>query len=159
LPSVWLNVAQLIGKIPAISRFTLQGLLLFTFRQRKIKEPKTDEIFLGFTPGASDVALKSIRRKIKAWWIGRRTDLGLDEIAVFSKPFLQGWWNYYGRYYRSLLYRISRYFNQRLVRWAMRKYRHLHGRKMRAIAVFDRLAKVRPNLFAHWAQGMTGGFA
>ena len=116
-------------------------------------------MFLGFGPGVSDIALKSIRRKIKSWWIGRRTDLEIDEIAAFCNPYLRGWWNYYGRYYRSLMYRLSRYFNHRLVRWAIRKYRHLRGRKMRAIAVFDRLVKRRPNLFAHWAQGMSGGFA
>ena len=131
----------------------------FTFRQRQNKEPRTGEIFLGFTPAVSDAALKSMRRKIKMWWIGRRTDLELNEIAAFCNPVLQGWWNYYGRYYRSMMYRIARYFDHRLVRWAMRKYRYLRGKKMRAIAVFDRLAKLRPNLFAHWAQGMINGFA
>ena len=104
----------------------------FTFRQRPIKRRQTGEMFLGFGPGVSDIALKSIRRKIKSWWIGRRTDLEIDEIAAFCNPYLRGWWNYYGRYYRSLMYRLSRYFNHRLVRWAMRKYRHLRERKMRA---------------------------
>lgn len=52
-------------------------------------------------------------------------------------------------YYRSLLYRISRYVNQRLVRWAMRKVKHLRGRKKKTVATLERLVKVRPTLFAH----------
>jgi RNA-directed DNA polymerase len=130
----------------------------YTFCKRTVKG-KSGDLFMGFGPGISKVAMKSIIQRIKSWRIGQRTDLAMDDIAGFINPYLQGWWNYYGRYYRSLLYRISRYVNQRLVRWAMRKFKHLRGRKMKAVAAFNHLARARPKLFAHWSQGMSGAFA
>lgn len=130
----------------------------YTFCKRAIKG-KSGDMFMGFCPGISKVALKSITSKIRSWKIGQRTDLSLDEIASFMNPYIRGWWNYYGRYYRSLLYRIARYINHRLIRWAMRKFKHLKGRKMKAVATFNRLTGARPSLFAHWAQKMSGAFA
>ena len=38
---------------------------------------------------------------------------------------LQGWINYYGRFYKSMLYPVFRHLNEILVRWAMRKYKRL----------------------------------
>lgn len=126
---------------------------------RRTVRARNGSLFQGFCPGISKSALTSITARIKRWWIGRRTDLSLEEIARYINPYLHGWWNYYGRFYPSLLYRISRYLNQRLVRWAMRKYRHLKGRKMKTIALFERLVLRNPTLFAHWAKGMSGAFA
>ena len=38
---------------------------------------------------------------------------------------VQGWINYYGRFYKSMLYPFLRRINEHLVRWAMRKYKRL----------------------------------
>ena len=130
----------------------------YTFVKRRVKD-KTGELFLGFCPGISRPSLKAIIQKVRTWRIGRRTNLSIMDIADFINPYLRGWWNYYGCYYRSLMYRVSRYVNQRLVRWAMRKYKHLRGRKVKTIATLERLVKARPNLFAHWSLGMSGAFA
>jgi len=130
----------------------------YTFTKRVVKG-KTGELFLGFCPGISRPSLRAIIQKVRTWGIGRRTDLSIMDIADFINPYLRGWWNYYGCYYRSLMYRVSRYVNQRLVRWAMRKYKHLRGRKVKTIATLERLVKARPNLFAHWSLGMSGAFA
>jgi hypothetical protein len=40
--------------------------------------------------------------------------------------------NYYGRFYKSMLYPALRHFNDTLVRWAMRKYKRLRRRRSRA---------------------------
>ncbi|WP_131751113.1 MULTISPECIES: group II intron maturase-specific domain-containing protein [Legionella] len=47
-------------------------------------------------------------------------------------PILQGWLNYYGQYTRSAMYPVCRHFNKTLVAWAMRKYKKLCGRKIKA---------------------------
>ena len=47
-------------------------------------------------------------------------------------PILQGWINYYGRFYKSLLYPTLRRLNDHLVRWATRKYKGLHRHANRA---------------------------
>ena len=130
----------------------------YTFVRRVVKS-QSGGVFMGFNPGISRTSLKAIIDKIRGWRIGQRTDKSLVEIADFINPYLRGWWNYYGKYYRSLLYRISRYVNQRLVRWAMRKFKHVRGRKMKTVATLERLAKTRPRLFAHWSARMSGAFA
>lgn len=130
----------------------------YTFRARAVRS-RDGGLFRGFCPAASKAALKAIRQRIKRWWIGRKTGHSLEAIAAFVNPYLHGWWNYYGRFYPSTLYCISRYINQRLVRWAMRKYRHLKGKKKRTVALFERLVRRLPRLFAHWAKGMSGAFA
>ena len=136
---------------------TAFDFLGFTFCKRVIKS-NTGDLFMGFCPGISKAALKSIVQRVKAWRIGRRTDLSLTEVADFINPSLRGWWNYYGRYYRSLLYRIARYVNQRLIRWSMRKFKHLRGKKMKAVTTFSQLASKRPKLFVHWSGRMSGAF-
>ncbi|MGS2742302.1 group II intron reverse transcriptase/maturase [Halomonas sp. LS-001] len=130
----------------------------YTFKKRVVKG-RSGELFLGFCPGISRPSIQGIIEKVRKWRIGQRTDLSITDIAGFINPYLHGWWNYYGRYYRSLMYRVARYVNQRLVRWAMRKFKHLRGRKKKTIATLERLVKVRPKLFAHWSQGMSGAFA
>lgn len=130
----------------------------YTFKKRVVKG-RSGDLFMGFCPGISRPSIKGIIQKVRSWRIGKRTDLSIMDIADFINPYLHGWWNYYGQYYRSLMYRISRYVNQRLVRWAMRKFKHLRGRKSKTIATLERLVKVRPTLFAHWSRGMSGAFA
>lgn len=129
----------------------------YTFTKRVVKG-RSGELFLGFCPGISQPSIQKIIKQVREWRIGQRTDVSIVNIADFINPYLRGWWNYYGRYYRSLMYRISRYVNQRLVRWAMRKYKHLRGKK-NTIAMLERLMKARPKLFAHWSMGMSGAFA
>ena len=48
---------------------------------------------------------------------------------------LQGWINYYGRFYKSMLYPVFRHFNEMLVRWAMRKYKRLRRHKSQGAQV------------------------
>ena len=51
---------------------------------------------------------------------------------------LQGWINYFGRFYKSMLYPVFRHFNETLVRWAMRKYKRLRRRPQKASAQVHR---------------------
>jgi len=67
---------------------------------------------------------------------------------------LQGWINYYGRFYKSMLYPVFRHFNETLVRWAMRKYKRLRRHKTRAHRFIADVARRQPGLFAHWRWGL-----
>jgi hypothetical protein len=44
-------------------------------------------------------------------------------------PILRGWQQYYGRFYGSALGPVWRSMNLFLIRWLMRKHRHLAGHK------------------------------
>lgn len=140
-------------------RNTAFDFLGYTFRRRRCKDHKTKSLILGFAPAVSTSALKVMRQKIRKMRIRSRTDLSLADIASWINPIVRGWLSYYGAFYRSEMYRLVRHVNKTLVRWAMRKFKHLRGRKTRAVSVLERVAKLRPNLFAHWQQGMLGSFA
>jgi RNA-directed DNA polymerase len=86
----------------------------------------------------------------------------LDRLCSWSQycnPILRGWINYYGRFNPSGLYSVWRYFNNTLAAWAMKKYKRLYGRKMKATQFLERIAKEQPKLFSHWQVGMRGAFA
>jgi hypothetical protein len=42
---------------------------------------------------------------------------------------VQGWINYFGHFYKSMLYPLLRRIDDHLMRWAMRKYKRLRGRE------------------------------
>lgn len=130
----------------------------YTFMARACRKVGTEEWFYGFTPAASKNAQKSMRAKTKSKKWYRRSDLSLNDIAKLYNPVLRGWLNYYGRFYKSEMYRVLRHFNKTLVSWAMRKYKSLRGRKTRAVKFLLGIVKRDPCLFAHWKIGMRGSF-
>ncbi len=56
----------------------------------------------------------------------------LEELAKLINPRVQGWINYFGKFYPSELRGVLSYVEATLVRWAMEKYKKLRGRKKRA---------------------------
>lgn len=131
----------------------------YTFRPRSCKNSKRNVMFVGFTPSVSKTAINSMRAKLKKLNIRKSSDLDFKDIAHFCNPILRGWINYYGRFNPSGLYPVWRYFNNTLAAWAMKKYKKLYRRKMKATQFLEKISKERPKLFAHWQVGMRGAFA
>ena len=131
----------------------------YTFKPRISWNKPQNCLFVSFSPAVRKSALKSMRAKTRKSGVRNRTDLELLEIARWFNPILQGWLNYYGRFRRSAMLDVCRHFNKALVAWAMKKYKHLRGRKTKTIRLFDRIRERYPNLFVHWRVGMTGAFA
>jgi RNA-directed DNA polymerase len=127
-------------------RFDFLG---FTFRPRTARR-KNGELFVSFLPAISDDAAKKIRRTIKRWRIHLWSGTHLTEIAREINQTVHGWVNYYGRFYPSLLAKSLNGINEYLVRWAMRKYKRLKGRRMRAWELLAGVCAREPKLFAHW---------
>ena len=121
---------------------------LHTFRPRAARG--RGEMFTNFTPAISDDAAKRIRRTIRRWRIHLWSGTHLTEIAREINTTVHGWVNYYGRFYPSRLANSLRSIDKYLVRWAMRKYKRLKGRFMRAWEFLERVAAREPKLFAHW---------
>lgn len=137
---------------------TAFDFLGYTFRGRSSKN-RAGRLFVSFSPAISKAALKSMRTMIRRSNLRNRADQSLGEIARSFNPALQGWINYYGRFYPSALYPFFRYFNHVLVAWAMRKYKRFRRRKTRASQYLEGIAERNLALFAHWRYGMTGVFA
>jgi len=109
---------------------------------------------VNFTPAVSDSAKRRIGGAIRSWRIACRSDETLSDLARMYNPHVQGWANYYGRFYKSMLYPVLRRINDHLVRWAMRKYKRLRRHYTRAVEWLASVARREPRLFAHWRMGL-----
>ena len=131
----------------------------YCFRPRLVKRQRDGKLFCGFNPAVSPSSLKSMRAKIKALNIRRRTEISLADIAQKLNPLLRGWIGYYGRFAPSALAPMLRYVNQTHQAWAMRKFKRFKAHKIRAGRFLEKLSRSNANLFVHWRIGMTGTFA
>jgi len=133
-----------------VTSFTFLG---YTFRPRLAKN-RWGKHFVNFLPAVSKDAVKAMGRTIRSWRIAKRSDLSLSDLARKINIVVQGWINYYGRFYKSMLYPLLRRINDHLVRWAMRKYKRLRRREKRTLELLARIARRYPRLFAHWRFGL-----
>ncbi len=125
----------------------------FTFRPRLAKSEKTG-YFVSFLPAISNKAKKRIGATIRSWNLHLWTSVDLAFIAKVINPKLQGWLNYYGKFYKTAMYPLFKRINQRLSRWFMQKYKKLRYHKRRAWQRLGRFASQHPELFAHWRYGL-----
>ena len=136
-----------------VTSFTFLG---YTFRPRLAKS-RWGKHFVNFLPAVSKDAIKAMGREIRSWHIARRSDKSLGDLARMFNSIVQGWINYYGRFYKSMLYPLLRRINDHLVRWAMRKYKRLRRREKRAGELMAEASRRSPRLFAHWRFGLKPG--
>ena len=94
-----------------------------------------------------------MRQTIRSWHIQLKCDKGVKDLSNMFNPVIRGWFNYYGKFYASAMFPVSRHINTYLVRWLMRKYKHLSCHKRRASKLLRKLALSTPNAFAHWEVG------
>jgi len=109
--------------------------------------------FCGFTPAASKSAIKAMSATIRGWKLHLWSSSSIEDIAKRINPIVRGWLNYYGRYYRSALRPVLYQLQNALARWAMRKYKKLRGRWLKATHWLGRIARRQPRLFSSWDFG------
>jgi RNA-directed DNA polymerase len=129
------------------------AFLGYAFRPR-LARSKHGEFFVSFSPAISGAAAKAIRQTIKRWRLHRWSSVTLHDLARSVNVIVQGWINYYGRFYPSALTWTLRRVNAYLVRWAMGKYKRLRGHPARARRFLANVARREPGLFAHWRLGL-----
>jgi RNA-directed DNA polymerase len=130
--------------------FTFLG---YTFRPRyaRLRDGRWK---LGFLPAVSKAAMKAMAATIRGWRLGRRTDLTFNEVAAMINRIVAGWINYYGRFYKSLLISfLAQRINPHLVKWAMRKFKHLHRSPAKARRRIAQIATNYRGMFIHWRHG------
>ena len=125
----------------------------YTFRPRLSKN-KRGKTFVNFTPAISRKAANRIKKEIRSWKIHLRSDKNLTDLARMFNAQVQGWVNYYGRYYKSAMYPFLRNMERYLIRWATRKYKKMQGHKRKAKYWLGRIRKREPSLFVHWRMGL-----
>jgi RNA-directed DNA polymerase len=133
-----------------VTSFTFLG---YTFRPRLARN-KYGKHFVSFLPAVSRDAVTTMSREIRSWHIAKRSDKSLTDLARMFNNIAQGWINYFGRFYKSMLYPLFKRLNRALVRWACRKYKRLKRRERRATRWLAEIARRDPRLFAHWRLGV-----
>lgn len=124
----------------------------YTFRPRRAKN-KYGKFFVSFLPGVSNKATKAMREAIHDWRLHLKPDKSIEDLSRMFNPIIQGWINYYGRFYKTELYSVLRFLNVKLTLWVRRKFKKLKHRR-RAEHWLGRVAKRDPKLFAHWKMGI-----
>lgn len=123
----------------------------YSFQPRTCKGG--EELFLGYCCAISRKSEQKIvlelRRSKFHMWTGRT----IEELAKHFNSKLRGWINYYGKYRRRNLQRIFSIFNDRLIKWACRKYKRLDKSYRKGSRWLRNLARKCPNLFYHWECG------
>ena len=126
--------------------FTFLG---YEFRPRSTKT-RDGKFRTSFLPAISASAKKRIRQEIREWHLPRQTSVSLNELARRYNHHIRGWMNYYSHFYKSALYRLYEHIDNKLMRWARRKYRKLAGKPRQARAWLNKVVSRQPRLFVHW---------
>ena len=83
-----------------------------------------------------------------------RLGYDLNQLARFINPYIRGWWNYYGGFYRQKVRLILDDVNRLLMRWAKKRYKRLKGRRHKAEMWLRRISKRDPELFVMWSMNV-----
>ncbi len=126
----------------------------YTFRPRRAKS-RHGQHFVGFLPAVGNNAAKRIRATIRGWRLGaHRNQQSLEAMARFVDPYVRGWVNYYGRFYRSALTKVLRHLERALVYWVRRKFKRFRRHQRRATHWLGCVARRDPDLFYMWQIGI-----
>ena len=130
----------------------------YTFRPRRAYS-KEGKLFVGFLLAISNTAKNNIRRIIKGWRLHRRISDTIETLAKRVNPYLRGWINYYGKYYRSEIGKPLLQLEHYLIRWIQSKYRRSTGLLgiQQALNRLGQMRKHQPDLFEHWRHGWIWG--
>ena len=138
-------------KVYANTGFTFLG---YEFRPRLSFSQKNGKYFVNFSPAVSRVALTNFRDTMRIWKLHLRSDKSLQDLANMFNPVIQGWVNYFGRFYPSAMNASLRHINKVLEKWAMRKYKRLERHRRQAGYWLGRVARKNPRMFVHWRLGL-----
>ena len=125
----------------------------YEFRPRLSYSKKNDKYFVNFSPGVSRAALTDFRDTMRSWKLHLRSDKSLQDLANMFNPVIQGWVNYFGRFYPSAMNPSLRHINLVLEKWARRKYKRLERHRRQSGYWLGRVAQKNPRMFVHWRLG------
>ena len=125
----------------------------YSFQPRTSKSKRTKGLFLGFDCAISIASKKNIADKLGALKVHKMTCKSIVGIAQILNPMIRGWVNYYGKFRPSMLHTVFKLLNNRLVKWARKRYKRYKNSIKRAYRWFNEIKKQFPKLFYHWQMG------
>jgi group II intron reverse transcriptase/maturase len=133
------------GSYPQI-KFDFLG---YCFRPRLATDP-TGQHFTSFIPAVSPKSMLKMRERIRSLRLGDHALLSVEDVTRFINPILKGWWQYYGRFYKSAMFKLFKYLDECLAIYLRRKYRNLFGHKGQSLRKLNEIAKTHPSWLIHW---------
>ena len=121
----------------------------YCFRPRLATDPKGQH-FTSFIPAVSPKSMLKMRERIRSWKLGDHALLSVEDVTRFINPILKGWWQYYGRFYKSEMFKLFKYLDECLAAYLRRKYRNLFGHKGQSLRKLNEIAKTHPSWLIHW---------
>ncbi len=139
---------------PRKGELTSFDFLGFTFRSWKVVT-KTGKVTTGFSPSISKKSMKRIVKKWAGLKLQRWTNVGLERLSRYLSPLLRGWIQYYGRVCKYGMNLLFLRLNNRLVKWAYKKYKRFRRHKSFFLARqwLRDVARRSSYLFPHWEWG------
>jgi len=125
----------------------------YSFQPRTTKSKRDKGLFLGFDCAISISSCKRIADKLGEMKVEKMSFKSVVGIAQKLNPMIRGWIHYYGKYRISNLHRVFRLLNQRLTRWARKRYKRYKTSIKRSYKWLSRVQEQYPNLFYHWKFG------
>lgn len=122
----------------------------YSFQPRSTKSRTTSGMFLGFDCAISISSRKRIADKLGELRVEKMSFKSIVGIAHRLNPMIRGWINYYGKFRISMLYKVFRLLNKRLVRWARKRYKRYKTSLKRGFQWLKRVQEQYPTLFYHW---------
>ena len=121
----------------------------YIFRRTLIKD-RCNRLQWNFLASVSKGACKTLKEKIKALEIHKRSGSKIEMIAEVINPIVRGWMNYFGAFNRSAMKGTLDVIQMRLIKWAMCKYKRFKGHRRRAEEWLNGIKEREPGMFAHW---------
>ena len=125
----------------------------YEFRPREARNSKTGQVFTAFTPAMSKKAVKKIKETMKSWKLHSKLQWQVNRIAEEINPQVRGWYNYYTKFGRTEFWYVMKHLNDKLVRWAKRKYKAFRGKLRKAEVWLENLSRRERGMFVHWSLG------
>lgn len=128
--------------------------LSYSFQPRSYKATRNTgkKMKVLFSAAICNSAKTSIREAIRKILNPNYSVISLEYFAAKLNPKLRGWYNYYSKYNKWILFYEFRYLNKLIRRWIRTKYK-LYSKK-KQWDKYKHLLKLNPVMFYHWKLGI-----
>jgi RNA-directed DNA polymerase len=125
----------------------------YSYQPRDTVSKNQKGMFLGYDCAISISSRKAIADKLGELKVEKMTYKSIVGIAQRLNPMIRGWINYYGKFRISMLHKVFRLLNQRLIRWGRKRYKRYKTSINRASKWLQRVQEQYRYLFYHWQFG------